>query len=285
MAVERVERAADPRLAEYRWVARPTELLRRGWFVAEGRLVVERLLGARRYQIESLLVSEAALEALSPLLEREPPDAPVYVCAPHIFEQLTGHDFHRGCLGLVRRPEPSPWTEVAARARSLLVLEGVANPDNVGGVFRNAAAFGVDGVLLDPRSADPLYRKAIRTSMAATLRVPFATLGAGAVPWPECLAELAACGFEMVALTPGAGARELDEFVLAHARADYAAGAAPGRIALLLGAEGEGLSERALELARHRVRIAIRPEVDSLNLAVASGIALQRLLGARLGPG
>lgn len=278
MAAERVDRAADPRLADYRWVARPAELLRRGWFVAEGRLVVERLLAVGRYQIESLLVSESALEALSPALQRGPLSAPVYVCAPHLFEQLTGHDFHRGCLGLVRRPEPTPWTEVAAQARALLVLEGVANPDNVGGVFRNAAAFGVEGVLLDPRSADPLYRKAIRTSMGATLRVPFATLGAGALPWPECLAELEACGFELVALTPSAGARELDEFALAHA----GSGAARGRLALLLGAEGPGLSERALELARHRVRIPIRPEVDSLNLAVACGIALQRLLGAHL---
>lgn len=281
MLTERVDRAGDPRLADYRWVAQPAELLRRGWFVAEGRLVVERLLGEGRYEVESLLVSESAFEALSPLLARQALSAPVYIAAPQLFQQLTGHDFHRGCLGLVRRPPPALWTEVVARASSLLVLEGVANPDNVGGVFRNAAAFGVGGVLLDPGSADPLYRKAIRTSMAATLRVPFATLGAGALPWPECLAELAACGFELVALTPGAGARELDEFALVHGRSSYPAGAAPQRIALLLGAEGPGLSERALELARHRVRIAIRPEVDSLNLAVACGIALQRLLGTR----
>jgi tRNA G18 (ribose-2'-O)-methylase SpoU len=274
VAVERVERAKDPRLGEYRWVAQPAELARRGWFVAEGRLVVERLLDEPRFEIESLLVSEAAFEALGPALARRPLRAPVYVCPPHLFEDLTGHDFHRGCLGLVRRPEPLPWTELVAPARSLLVLEAVGNPDNVGGVFRNAAAFGVDGVLLDPRSADPLYRKAIRTSMAATLCVPFATLGAGAVPWPECLAELAASGFELVALTPGAGARDLDEFVLAHGRSE--------RLALLLGAEGEGLSGRALELAQHRVRIAIRPAVDSLNLAVACGIALQRLQGARV---
>ncbi len=280
MNVERVERAQDPRLAGYRWVAQPAELLRRGWFVAEGRLVVERLLAAERYEVESLLVTESALEALSPVLARHPLSSPLYVCPPQLFEQLTGHDFHRGCLGLVRRPEPVAWVELAARARSLLVLEGVANPDNVGGVFRNAAAFGVDAVLLDPRSADPLYRKAIRTSMGATLRVPFAVLGAGGLPWPECLAELSACGLELVALTPAAGARDLDEFALAHAGSAVGASSGP-RLALLLGAEGPGLSERALELSQHRVRIRIRPEVDSLNLAVACGIALQRLQGAR----
>ena len=273
MIPERVERATDPRLADYRWVAHSAELLQRGLFVAEGRLVVERLLVEPRFEIESLLVSESTLVALEPLLAQRQLLAPVYVCPGPLVLELTGHDFHRGCLGLVRRPAPTPWADVAAQASSLLVLEGVANPDNVGGVFRNAAAFGAGGVLLDPRSGDPLYRKAIRTSVAATLRVPFARLGAGALPWPECLAELTACGFELVALTPAAGARDLDEFALAHDRGQ--------RLALLLGAEGPGLSERALALAQHRVRIAIHPEVDSLNLAVACGIALQRLHGSQ----
>lgn len=271
MTPERVESAADERLAAYRWVAQPAELLRRGSFVAEGRLVVERLLVEPRFEIESLLVSQSTLVALEPFLAQRQLLAPVYVCPPQLVLELTGHDFHRGCLGLVRRPAPTPWTDVVAQARSLLVLEGVANPDNVGGVFRNAAAFGAGGVLLDPRCGDPFYRKAIRTSVAATLRVPFATLGAGALPWPECLTELTACGFELVALTPGAGARDLEEFALAQGRGE--------RLALLLGAEGPGLSERALELAQHRVRIAIHPEVDSLNLSVACGIALQRLCG------
>jgi tRNA G18 (ribose-2'-O)-methylase SpoU len=267
--------AHDPRLAGYGLVAQPSALLRAGWFVAEGRLVVERLLSQRQYRIESLLLSESAHAALDPVLQENGFDAPVYVCPTALFERLTGYDFHRGCLALVRRPAPLDWRALVLRSRVLVVLEAVANVDNVGGVFRNAAAFGVDGVLLDPRSADPLYRKAIRTSMAATLRVPFATLGldpsaAGERPWPECLLELAAQGFELIALTPGASAQDIDAFAATRGRAE--------RFALLLGAEGSGLSSRVLELCRHRLRIAIAPEVDSLNLAVACGIALQRLL-------
>jgi tRNA G18 (ribose-2'-O)-methylase SpoU len=276
--VLRVTEPEDPRLAAYRLLATPAELRRAGWFVAEGRLVVERVLAERRYELESLLLNESALAVLLPALRASGRSPPIYVAPAALFEQLTGFDFHRGCLGLVRRPAALGWRELAARSRALVVLEAVANADNIGGVFRNAAAFGVDGVLLDPSSADPLYRKAVRTSMAATLRVPFATLGAdeatpsapSAARWPECLSELAASGFELIALTPGEGARDLDAFVAAPERA--------ARVALLFGAEGSGLSARALSLCRHRLRIAIRPEIDSLNLAVACGIALQRLL-------
>jgi tRNA G18 (ribose-2'-O)-methylase SpoU len=265
--LQRVERADDARLRSYELVAQPGALREAGWFVAEGRLVVERLLGERRYQLESVLLNEAALAALEPALREA--TAPVYLCPNPLFEALTGYDFHRGCLALVRRPPPLDWRALAERARTLVVLEGVANHDNIGGVFRNAAAFGVDGVLLDPRCADPLYRKAIRTSMAASLRVPFATIGAEGARWPDCLGELSACGFELIALTPGAGARELEAF---------AGGPRSERLALLFGSEGAGLSAPALAACRERVRIAIRPAVDSLNLAVACGIVLQRLL-------
>ena len=278
LAVLRVTQAEDPRLAGYRLVAQPSALLRAGWFVAEGRLVVERVLAERRYELESLLLNESALAALAPALRASGRVPPIYVGPATLFQQLTGYDFHRGCLALVRRPAALAWREVAARSRVLVVLEAVANADNIGGVFRNAAAFGVDGVLLDPGSADPLYRKAVRTSMAATLRVPFATLGADEPApleaptrrWPECLSELAASGFELIALTPGAGASDLDAFAAAPGRAE--------RFALLFGTEGSGLSARALSLCQQRLRIAIAPEVDSLNLAVACGIALQRLM-------
>jgi len=271
----RLTDAADPRLAGYGLVAQPSALLRAGWFVAEGRLVLERLLSERRYRIESLLLSESAYRALDTALAASGLEAPVYVCPTALFERLTGYDFHRGCLALVRRPAPLDWRALVGGARVLVVLEAVANVDNVGGVFRNAAAFGADGVLLDPGSADPLYRKAVRTSMGATLRVPFATLGGDSParagrPWPECLCELAASGFDLIALTPGASAQDIDAFAGLPDR--------PERFALLLGAEGSGLSARTLELCRHRLRIAMRPEVDSLNLAVACGIALQRLM-------
>jgi tRNA G18 (ribose-2'-O)-methylase SpoU len=266
--LQRVERAQDARLRGYSLVAQPAALEEAGWFVAEGRLVVERVLGEPRYQLESVLLNEAALAALGPALREA--TAPIYLCPNALFEALTGHDFHRGCLALVRRPMPLDWRALAERARALVVLEGVANHDNIGGVFRNAAAFGADGVLLDPRCADPLYRKAIRTSVAASLRVPFATIGAEpGARWPECLGELAARGFDLIALTPGAGARELEAFAAAPRRE---------RLALLFGNEGAGLSAAALAACQERVRIAIRPAVDSLNLAVACGIVLQRLL-------
>jgi len=265
-----VDRADDPRLAGYALLADPRRLRREGWFVAEGRLVVERLLQEGRYEIASLLLNESAWRALEPRLRERSVGAPVYLCPPQLFASLTGHDFHRGCLALVRRPAPVPVERVIEAARALVVLEGVGNADNVGSVFRNAAAFGADAVLLDPRSGDPLYRKTIRTSMGASLRVPFATLGGAEACWPESLSLLRERGFELLALTPAPDALDIDVFAGLPARAP--------RFALLLGAEGDGLSAAALACAQHRLRIAIRPEVDSLNLAVACGIALQRLM-------
>jgi tRNA G18 (ribose-2'-O)-methylase SpoU len=171
---------------------------------------------------------------------------------------------HRGCLALVERPRPASIDEVLRDARLVVVLEDVANADNVGGVFRNAAAFGVDAVLLSPSCCDPLYRKAIRTSMAATLQVPFARIA----DWPRGLAALGARGFTTVGLTPRAPAQSLDSF---------AAASRPARIALLVGNEGAGLSREAEAAAHHLVRVPIRPDVDSLNLVVATGIVLSRL--------
>ena len=272
MSTIRVESARDPRLVAYRDAARPKELAARGVFVAESRLVVERVLADRRYRIESLLSSAAAHRALAPALVLAEPDFPVYLAPASVFEELTGHDFHRGCLCIVQRPAACSLGDVVEGARTLLVLEGVANPDNVGAVFRSAAAFGADAILLGPGSGDPLYRKAIRTSMASTLRVPFARFSETGPPWLEELARLRDRGIELVALTPREPALELDEY---RARR----GARP--IALLVGEEGAGLSEPVLELADCRVRIAIRSEVDSLNLAVAAGIALERLTADR----
>ena len=145
----------------------------------------------------------------------------------------------------------------------LLALEGVGNPDNVGGLFRTAFAFGVEAVVLNPSTADPLYRKAIRTSMAATLRVPFVRIS----PWSDSLDPLRAAGFQIVALTPDPEAVDLEE---------YARHAAE-RLVLLVGSEGPGLDETSLRDADARVRIPIDPRADSLNVVVAAGIALNRL--------
>ena len=276
MHVLRVSGPGDPRVSVYQSVS-DAELMRlRGLFVAEGRLVVERLIAERRYAIQSVLLSDAACRALEPALETLGSDVPVYVCAASEFLGITGYQVHRGCLALAARPAPLLPDAVLAHAELVVALEGVTNADNVGGVFRNAAAFGADAVLLDHASCDPLYRKAIRTSMAATLRVPFARLADRASEWPSALGGLRERGFTLVALTPARLARDLDEF---------AASSRPARLALLLGSEGPGLSDAASTAVDHHVRIPVNPDVDSLNLAVAAGIALYRFSTGRVGLG
>ena len=266
MTVERIECANDARAAAYRDLSDGQLLRSRGLFVAEGRLVVRRLIDDRRYTIESLLLNESALRDLEPDIGRLGSTVPVLVCRTDAFAPITGYNIHRGCLALVRRPPPTAPASLIASAARLVVLDGVTNADNVGGVFRNAAAFDVDGVLLSPTTCDPLYRKAIRTSMAAALQVPFAR--AAAEDWGRVVGDLHAAGFSVVALTPREPSEPLDLF---------AARPRPPRLALLVGAEGPGLSDAIESAADHRVRISISSRVDSLNLAVATAIALAQL--------
>jgi len=264
MPLVRIDSPEDPRVAEYRDVGDPELLRGRGLFVAEGRLVVRRVIGHARFNVQSLLLNEAARVALAPDLARLAPAVPIFVCPTELFERITGYDIHRGCLALVERGRASSLDDVIEDARLVVVLEDVTNADNVGGVFRNAAAFGADAVLLTLPTCDPLYRKAIRTSMSASLTVPTARLH----DWPDALSTLKSRGFTIVALTPNELAETLDIF---------ASRPRPARVALLAGGEGMGLSEAAMVRADRRVRIPIRPDVDSLNLAVAVGIALSRL--------
>ena len=263
MPVIPIDDPADARVDEYRDVGNPESIRRRDLFVAEGRLVVRRVLAGGRFQPRSLLLSAAAHRDLHDALESWPA-LHVYVCGVEDFLPVTGFNMHRGCLGPVERPAPQTPAGIVAGAKRLILLEDVANPDNVGGVFRNAAAFGADGVLLTRHCSDPLYRKAIRTSMAAALSVPFAHFDR----WPEGLRELREAGFIVAAFTPDQEAVTLDEF---------AQSAAGRRVACLFGAEGPGLSTEATAAADCRVRIPICADVDSLNLAVASGIAMSRL--------
>jgi tRNA G18 (ribose-2'-O)-methylase SpoU len=261
MPIERVDGATDARIAEYRDVGDPELVRARSMFIAEGRLVVRRVIEDRRWRVRSVLVSEAARASLASVLDTLAADVPIYVCDVADFQGVTGYNIHRGCLALVeRRPAPGIDTLLAS-SRTLVVLEGVANADNVGGVFRNAAAFGGDGVLLSPTTCDPLYRKAIRTSMAAVLRVPFARVD----DWPGVLTRVRAAGFTIVALTPRQPSEPLHVF---------AARGRPPKLALLVGTEGAGLTPAAEATADCRVRIPISDCVDSLNVAVAAGIAL-----------
>jgi tRNA G18 (ribose-2'-O)-methylase SpoU len=178
--------------------------------------------------------------------------------------EIAGFNIHRGCLAIGERPESLDWHDLARSARRLVILERVSDADNVGSAFRNAAAFGVDAVLLDPGSTDPLYRKAIRTSMGATLLLPFARVAA----WPEALRELGRDGVAVVALTPASSAPCLRT---------VAAELAGRRVALVLGHEGDGLTEAALNACDVRARIPMAPGADSINIATAAAIALYAL--------
>jgi tRNA G18 (ribose-2'-O)-methylase SpoU len=257
-----VSRADDPRIVGYADVGHPDRLRAAGRFVAEGRLVVRRLVESRQFEIESVLVTPAALRDMTDVLE--PAEWPVFVASPSILQQLTGFDFHRGCLAIARRGV-TPALNGFVTARRLLALEAIGNPDNVGGLFRAAAAFGVDGIVLSPSCGDPFYRKAIRTSMGAVLRMPFAI----AERWPDDLETLRAAGLQLVALTPDAAVTPLRDFAAATEPA--------ARLILMCGAEGPGLTREALRIADHRVRIPMAAGVDSLNVVVATGIALAAL--------
>jgi tRNA G18 (ribose-2'-O)-methylase SpoU len=264
--IERIDNEADPRISAYRTVGDHAALERDGLFVAEGRLVVERLLEDGRFALHSVLVTPPAADALRGILERRP-GVDVFVCEPAVVQRITGFDFHRGCLALAHRPRQlTSLTDVSCATR-VLALEGVGNPDNVGGLFRTAFALGAGAVILDRATADPLYRKAIRTSMAATLRLPFLRVD----PWLDGLASLRASGFRIVALTPDPDALALT---------DYAPRTDEGLV-LVVGSEGAGMRRESLALADVKVRISIDPRADSLNVVTAAAIALHAL-GTRL---
>jgi len=259
-----IDHFGDPRIADYRNVPDPELLRRRGVFVAEGRLVVRTLLTSSPFQALSVLVTEAARLSLADVLDPRADTLPVFVADRQVLEQVVGFDLHRGCLALGARPAPSAVTAVLASLpdRALVVvLEGVGNADNVGGVFRNAVAFGADAVLLGPGCCDPLYRKAIRVSIGGTLRMKFAAFSG----WPDPLQEVRKAGFTLVALAPVEDAEDI-------ARFSQRAGGR-GRLALLFGAEGGGLSPEAEAVADHRIRIPMVAGVDSLNVATSCGIA------------
>ena len=230
--------------------------------MAEGRLVVHTLLTGSRYAAESLLVTPQALEALGDLIAGRP-ELRVFVANLDVLAGVTGFNVHRGCLAVGRRPVPvsvADTLRAASEASLIVVLEQVGNADNVGAIFRNARAFGAGCVLLSPGCCDPLYRKAIRVSIGASLRMPFAEMG----DWPAGLEAVRAAGFELVALTPHGVTEERIAFAATR----------PRRVALLVGHEGEGLTADATVRADRRVRMGMAGGVDSLNVATAAAIAM-----------
>jgi tRNA G18 (ribose-2'-O)-methylase SpoU len=251
---------ADRRLDDYRDLSaadrRPDRPGGRGLVIAEGVTVVRRLL-ASPYPVRSLLGVARRLDELGEDLDRL--DVPAYVTDADTMAEVVGFHLNRGVLAVAdraARPDPAGLLRAAGL---VAVLEGVNDHENLGALFRNAAALGVDAVLLGPRCADPLYRRSVRVSMGHVLRVPFAELPG---PWPASLDALRAAGLRVAALTPAADAVPL-------AAADLGG----QRVALLLGAEGPGLSAPALAAADVRVRIPMASGVDSLNVATAAAVA------------
>lgn len=254
----------DSRLHDYRGLT-DVELRRQrepaeGIFIAEGEKVIRRAIGAG-YPVRSVLLEHRWYGSLRDVLD--PLDAPVYLADRAVLEGVAGYVVHRGALAAMsRRPLPSV-QDVLASARSVVVLEELNDHTNVGLVFRSAAALGVDAALLAPRCADPLYRRAVKTSMGAVLVLPYARL----TSWYDGLAELATAGFTTVALTLEPTAPPLEA----------ALRTAGERVALLLGSEGEGLSARWHRSAQVRARIPMSRGVDSLNVAAAAAVACYEL--------
>jgi len=265
----RIEDPADPRISGFVSIRERDLTGRDGLFIAEGTVVL-RMLGqaaarANGFAAEAILLLENRLAGIADLLEAFPPGVPVYVASAAVFDAITGFNMHRGVLALGRKPAAEAEAGLLGRLpETSLVLAGcgLSNHDNVGSIFRNAAAFGADAVFLDETSCDPLYRKAIRVSVGSVLAVPFARR----LPAQAMLHGLADAGFEIWGLSP---------------RGEVPVSAIPAarRIALVLGTEGEGLPQGILASFR-TARIPQRPGLDSLNVATASGIALYEIASA-----
>jgi tRNA G18 (ribose-2'-O)-methylase SpoU len=252
----------DPRLADYRQVRERDLVGRQGGFIAEGVVVLEKLIAAGRHPIRSMLVAEKRLAALGPLLERLPEEVRVYAAGQAVMDAVVGFHIHRGVLAAGTRAGHGLETLLGGLPdRALVVgLCGIANHDNMGGLFRNAAAFGVDAIAIDAACCDPLYRKAIRVSVGAALTLPFARGGDAC----DLAGRLQAAGLEVLALTP-------------DGETDLAALRPPARCAVLFGAEGPGLPPEVLAQVR-TVRIPMVGGFDSLNVATTSGIVLHHIV-------
>lgn len=260
----------DPRIEAYRDIRERDLVGRQGLFVAEGRVVVEKLLDSNAYRPLSLLIAAKRVRTLEAVLARVPEDVPVFAGEQAVIDGIAGFPVHRGILAIGRRVQ-CPTADALLRrsvreggsAVDVLFLSGIANHDNMGGIFRNAAAFGIKGVLLDPDCCDPLYRKAIRVSVGASLVVPFARLERG----EDALALLERHGFASVALSPS-GETMLRDWRPA------------ARNAVLLGAEGPGLPADLIGRT-NSLRIEMSNGFDSLNVATTSGIVLHHVSAYR----
>jgi tRNA G18 (ribose-2'-O)-methylase SpoU len=258
MHIVEIDDPADPRVEDFRKLTdadvRPD---RRGLVIAEGQNAVARMAGSR-FRVRAVIGVSTRIDALRGALE--PLDVPVYVVDKWVLSDIVGFRVTRGVLASADRGGSLDSAELIAHSARVAVLEELNDFENLGALFRNAAAFGVDAVLLDQRCADPLYRRSVRVSIGHVLRVPFAVLPG---PWPAALDALR--DYTVLAMTPDATATPLREV------------AVPDRWAVLVGAEGPGLSAAAMAAADLRVRIPMAGDVDSLNVATAAAVAFAHL--------
>jgi tRNA G18 (ribose-2'-O)-methylase SpoU len=278
----------DPRLDLYRDLNDPAGRIRVDadqWvFVVEGRLAVERLLTSH-YTVRSLLVDDHQVEAASRLVAAtRSRGAPVFVGTRAVVAGTVGFALHRGVVAVAERPSPTHSGRLLADAAGtsgpegarplVAVLEGLNDHENIGALFRNAAAFGVAGVLLDPTCADPLYRRSIRVSVGHVLQMPFARLD----PWPTGLDQVRAAGFVVAAMAPRPAADSgVPAVSLTEMKAWTSGSDSPRGVALLLGAEGGGLTDTALTASDVAVSIPMADGIDSLNVATAAAVAFHAL--------
>jgi len=252
----------DPRIADYLDIRERDLVGRHGRFIAEGAVVLRMLLAAPNCRALSILIDERRLEALSPILAHAPASTPIYRAPQTVIDSIAGFHLHRGILAVGERTSPRDSEALLSTLSDkalVLVLMGIANHDNMGGVFRNAAAFAADAVLIDAQCCDPLYRKAIRVSVGASLLVPWARLARG----EDAVGLLHNHGFRTLSLSPS-GAGDLRDVPPCD------------RAAIFLGAEGPGL-DGAVLAKTDTVRIPMAAGFDSLNVATTSGIVLHHL--------
>lgn len=261
MAVERLTGADDPRVTDYTGLT-DTQLRRRrepaeGLYIAESTKVLRRAIEAG-HTPRSFFLTDKWLPDLEDVLDRFP-EVPAFVGSEAVLEEIAGFHLHRGALAAMNRPAPLALPDVLKDAHRVAVIEDMVDHTNLGAVFRSAAALEVDAVLVSPRCADPLYRRAIRVSMGAVFQVPWVRLDS----WPHSIATLRGFGFLVAALALEPESIELQEFSERN----------PERLALILGTEGEGLSLQTIEQSDLAVRIPMNPAVDSLNVAAAGAVA------------
>lgn len=257
----RLDSADDARVGDYNKLT-DTQLRRsmeseRGLYIAESSKVLRRALAAG-HRPRSFFMAEKWLDSLADVFAAHP-EVPVYCGSDAVLEEITGFHLHRGALAAMNRPEPQDFRGLLPGARRIAVVEDIVDHTNLGAIFRSAAALDIDAVLISPRCADPLYRRSIRVSMGTVFQVPWARLS----DWPGDLGVLRAAGFSVVALALTEDALSLDELAVEL----------PERLALILGTEGEGLSEATLAAADASVMIPMSGDVDSLNVAAASAVA------------